>query len=172
MKNLPGIVIRKRFGSELSPIFILIELRSAVVNPASSNMAFSISAVLDLPFVPVTPMTRILREGNALSKFREIIKAQKGDDQVSSDKFRLKSKIFEIKSSDNGKIKEINNYNINSLAKILGAPIDKFAGIYLYKKIDEFVEKGEPLMSFYSSDKFKLKEAEISLKSFPVYDIE
>ncbi|OGK17333.1 hypothetical protein A2774_03990 [Candidatus Roizmanbacteria bacterium RIFCSPHIGHO2_01_FULL_39_12c] len=115
---------------------------------------------------------RILREGNALSKFREIIKAQKGDDQVSSDKFRLKSKIFEIKSSDNGKIKEINNYNINSLAKILGAPIDKFAGIYLYKKIDEFVEKGEPLMSFYSSDKFKLKEAEISLKSFPVYDIE
>lgn len=115
---------------------------------------------------------RILLGGMALKKFREIIKAQGGDDQVSSDNFKLKSELLEIKSSQSGKIKAINNFNINSLAKILGAPVDKFAGIYLYKKLDEFVDKKEPLLCFYSKDKYKLKEAEVSIKSFPVYEIE
>jgi len=115
---------------------------------------------------------RILTDGSALKKFREIIKAQDGDDQVSSEKFKIHAHTLEIKSAHSGKIKEMNNFNLNSLAKILGAPNDKNAGMFLFKKIDEFVEKKEPLMTFYAKDKYKLKEAEISYKSFPVYDIE
>jgi len=115
---------------------------------------------------------RILTDGTALKKFREIVKAQHGDDQVSSESFKLKSHISEIRSPRFGKIKEINNYNLNSLAKILGAPNDKFAGIYLIKKLDEFVDKKEPLLKFYSSDKYRLKEAEVSFINFPVYEIE
>ena len=115
---------------------------------------------------------RILTGGLALKKFREIIKAQQGDDQVSSKNFKLKSHILEINSPRTGKIREINNYNVNTLAKILGAPNDKYAGLYLIKKLDEFVEKKEPIIKFFAGNKYRLKEAEISFRNFPVYDIE
>lgn len=115
---------------------------------------------------------RILTTGLALKKFREIIKAQQGDDQISSSTLKIKSHKLEVHSPKSGKIREINNYNLNALAKILGAPFDKFAGIYLFKKIDEFVEKNEPIMQFYASDKYRLKEGEVSFRNFPVYEIE
>ncbi len=115
---------------------------------------------------------RILLEGSALKKFREIVKAQHGDDQISSETFKLNAAVLEINSFRSGKIKEINNYNLNTLARILGAPNDKYAGIYLIKKLDEFVEKKEPMLKFYSSDKYRLMEAEISFRNFPVYVIE
>lgn len=115
---------------------------------------------------------RILTEGIALKKFREIINAQQGNDQVSSETLKIKNYILEVGSPQSGKIREINNYNLNTLTKILGAPGDKYAGIYLLKKLDEFVEKKEPIMQFYAKDKYHLKEAEISFKNFPVYEIE
>lgn len=115
---------------------------------------------------------RILESGEALNKFREIVSAQGGNSQISSDNFKIKSHYLQIISKASGKIKEINNYNLNMLAKILGSPIDKFAGIYLLKKLDEFVEKKEPLLKFYASEKYRLKEAEVSLENFPIYEIE
>ncbi|MFN4212407.1 MAG: thymidine phosphorylase [Microgenomates group bacterium] len=115
---------------------------------------------------------KILTTGAALKKFKEIIKAQKGNDQISSDTFKIPSQKIEILSSRSGKIKDINNYNLNTIAKVLGAPNDKFAGIYLLKKIDEVVERKEPLAIFYSSSKYHLKEAEVTLKNFPIYEIE
>ncbi len=115
---------------------------------------------------------KILSDGRALRKFREIIKLQKGNDQISSDKIHITSIHAEVCSSRSGKIKDINNYNLNSIAKILGAPADKQGGIYLLKKLDETVGKKEPDMILYSSDKYRLKEAELSLKNLPIYDIE
>ncbi|MBI4226233.1 thymidine phosphorylase [Candidatus Roizmanbacteria bacterium] len=115
---------------------------------------------------------RILTEGLALKKFKEIIKAQAGDDQVSSETFKIRARTLEIQSPRFGKIKEINNYNLNILAKILGAPADKYAGLYLLKKLDEFVDKREPIMRFYAKDRYRLKEAEVSFRNFPVYEIE
>jgi AMP phosphorylase len=115
---------------------------------------------------------RILTEGTALKKFREIIKAQKGDYQVSSETFKIKANKIEVDSSAKGKIKEINNYNLNTIAKILGAPGDQYAGLYLLKKIDEKVDRGEPLVLFYSNDKYRLKEAQVTYNNFPVYEIE
>src|SRR3990167_5268673 len=50
----------------------------------------------------------ILTEGRALKKFREIIKAQQGDDQVSSENFKLKSQILEVNSPRTGKIRDFN----------------------------------------------------------------
>jgi AMP phosphorylase len=115
---------------------------------------------------------KILTEGGALKKFREIIKAQKGDDQVSCETLKISSQKKEIVSSHSGKIKDINNYNLNTIAKVLGAPVDKYAGVYLLKKTDEWVDKKEPMLIFYSSDRYKLKEAELTIKNFPVYEIE
>ena len=115
---------------------------------------------------------RILTGGLALKKFKEIISAQKGDSSITSDSFKIKSHKSEIRSPHSGKIKGINNYNLNSLAKILGAPQDKFAGLFLYKKLDEYIKRGELLLELYSTDKYKLKEASLSFANFPVYEIE
>lgn len=115
---------------------------------------------------------RILIDGTALNKFREIIKAQKGNPQISSDGIKLSSHKMEILGEKSGKISDINNYNLNTIAKVLGAPDDKKAGIYLLKKLDELVDKKEQLFMLYSSDKYCLKEAELTLQNLPIYKIE
>jgi thymidine phosphorylase len=115
---------------------------------------------------------KILTNGTALKKFREIIKAQEGNDQISSSTLKTSLHRAEITANHSGKIKDINNYNLNSVAKVLGAPNDKLAGIYLLKKLDETVDKKEPVFILYSSDKYRLKEAEITLKNFPIYEME
>ncbi len=115
---------------------------------------------------------KILIKGLALKKFQEIIKAQKGDGSINSTSLKLANFKKEIISSVKGKIKEINNYNLNAVAKVLGAPKDKFAGIYLLKKLDHNVEKNEPLLIMYSNDKYRLQEAEITLTNLPIFDIE
>lgn len=115
---------------------------------------------------------RILIQGEALKKFKEIIKAQGGDDQISANTIKLSHHKVEIRSEQSGKIKEINNYNLNTVAKILGAPTDKCAGIYLIKKLDEIVDRNDPMFTLYSGDKYRLKEAEVTLKNIPIYEIE
>jgi AMP phosphorylase len=115
---------------------------------------------------------KILQSGQALKKFREIVAAQKGDKEISSEKLKLAQFKKEILSPISGRIKDINNYNLNTIAKILGAPKDKKAGIYLLKKLDHNVDKKEPVMIFYSSDKYRLKEAEVSLTNLPIFHLE
>ncbi len=115
---------------------------------------------------------RILETGQALEKFREIVKAQGGDGAVSSDTLKSPAHKKIVYSKEKGKIKEIDNYNLNTLAKLLGAPKDKYAGIYLLKKLDETIEKKEPILEFYSCDQYKIKEAELTLENFPIYRLE
>lgn len=113
----------------------------------------------------------ILKEGLAMKKFREIVKAQKGDETISSKKISLGKIKKEIYSLRGGVIKRIDNRNLNAIAKILGAPKIKEAGIFLLKKTNEIVKKDEPLMIFYSSSHHLIKEAEETLQHFPIYEI-
>ena len=48
--------------------------------------------------------------------------------------YRLGKNIFEEKADKSGVVKELNCKNITVIAKILGAPKQKGAGIYLTKK--------------------------------------
>jgi len=116
--------------------------------------------------------TKILKSGLALKKFQEIVAAQGGIKEIKSNKLKLAKFKKDILAKTSGKIKDINNYNLNTIAKILGAPKDKQAGIYLYKKLDHSVKKNEPIMTFYSSDKYLLEEAEVTLENLPIFKIE
>ena len=58
------------------------------------------------------------------------------------------------------------------MAKVLGAPNDNYAGIYLLKKLDHNVDKNETMLILYSSDKYRLKEGEVTIKNLPVFTIE
>lgn len=120
---------------------------------------------------PETEIREILTSGRALKKFREIVEAQNGIKNVSSKKLEIKANSKDINAKKYGKINRVNNYNLNTIAKLLGAPDDKHAGVYLYKRIGDKVIKNEKLFTFYSKEKFKIKEAEISLENFPIYEI-
>ena len=97
----------------------------------------------------------ILNSGKAFEKFKEIIKAQKGD--ITKIKFaKFKKDIFAHKS---GKIKEIHNKKINSLARVAGCPVDKSSGLFLYVHLNNQVKKGDKLLTLYSESESHFKEA-------------
>ena len=115
---------------------------------------------------------KILESGEALKKFRQIVAGQKGDPKITSANLKLAPYKKEVKSTVSGKIKDINNYNLNTVAKVLGSPTDKEAGLYLCKKLDHSVEKNEPMLILYSTDKYRIKEAEVTLKNLPIFTVE
>jgi len=99
--------------------------------------------------------TSLLESGKAFAKFRQIIKAQKGNlKRLKYGKF--KKDIFMKK---NAKIKDINNKKITLLARIAGCPMDKCAGLYLYKHVGDKLGKGEKLLTIYAESKPRLREA-------------
>ncbi|KKQ24210.1 MAG: hypothetical protein US40_C0002G0041 [Candidatus Roizmanbacteria bacterium GW2011_GWC2_37_13] len=115
---------------------------------------------------------KILESGAALKKFREIVSGQKGDGNISCKSLKLSPHKKEILADVSGRIKGINNYNLNTVAKVLGSPKDRQAGIYLLKKLDHNVDRREPMMILYSSDKYRLKEGEVTIKNLPIFTIE
>lgn len=116
-----------------------------------------------------------LESKKALLKFKEIIKLQGGNTEIDSK--ALKEKIEkntitqEIKSKTSGKIKKVIMANLSAIAKILGAPQYKWAGVKLLKRVGEKIEKDQPVLKFYAKDKISLNEAIDTLKAFPIYEI-
>ncbi len=110
----------------------------------------------------------ILQSGRALEKFRQIVKAQGGNPRFKSSSLKLGKYVFEAKADTAGIIKEINSKNVTSIAKILGAPKQKSAGIYLNKKINEKVAKNETIYTLFSENVYNLKEGTQSLINFPI----
>jgi thymidine phosphorylase len=114
----------------------------------------------------------MLVSGKALSKMREIIKVQGGDPDVSCKTLKPGKFVYEVKSHEKGKATKIDNQQINTIARILGSPNDKRAGIYLQSRLDEEVSKKDVLFTLFSSDKYRLAEAVHTLSHMPVYTIE
>ncbi len=98
---------------------------------------------------------KILQSGRAFKKFKEIIKAQKGH----LNNFKLGEFHQEIKAEKSGKIAEIDNKKINFLARVLGCPADKSAGIYIHKHVSDKAKNKEIILTFYAESEEKLKEA-------------
>ena len=120
---------------------------------------------------PEKEIREILTSGRALKKFKQIVHAQGGIKNISSANLKIKANQINISSNIYGKIKKVNNYNLNMIAKLLGAPNDKQAGVYLYKRITDKINKKEKLLTLYSSEQYKIKEAKETLKNFPIYEI-
>lgn len=114
----------------------------------------------------------ILTSGKALSKMRQIIKIQGGNPDISSYKLKFGKWKEEIKSEKTGQIAIVDNQQINVLAKILGSPHDKGAGIYLQRHLEEKVVKNDVLFTLCSQDKWRLAEAKETLKRLSLFTIE
>lgn len=113
-----------------------------------------------------------LNSGEAWRKMQEIIKAQGGNQNVDSEELRPTEHRVEIKAEKEGRIETVDCKAISALAKILGCPKDKKAGMMLHAKIGQKVAKNEPLVTFYSSDRDLLFEAKETEKHMAIYGIQ
>lgn len=115
--------------------------------------------------------TEILKSGLAWVKMKEIIKAQGGNPHVDSEGLKPGRYSYNVMAQKNGTVAEINSRNASVIAKILGAPREKKAGIFLHKKIGEKAERGKSLYTLYSGTLYNLKETQGSLEHFPIVTI-
>lgn len=97
----------------------------------------------------------ILETGAALQKFNEIIEAQ-GKKKID---LTLGKFVYEVKATKAGKLVAINNSLINIIARVLGCPTDKRAGIYVRRHKGDDVKRSDVLLTFYAESYKKLKEA-------------
>lgn len=114
----------------------------------------------------------LLTTGAAHAKMMEIIEAQKGDPKITSEKLEAGPKSRMIKSDKSGKIKSVDNRNISIIAKVLGAPQDRKAGLYLHKRIGDSIKDGERLFDMFAETEHRLSEGYDSLEMFSIYEIE
>ena len=112
-----------------------------------------------------------LKSGRGLAKAKEIIKAQGGDDSISSEKIKLGEAKFEVKAKKSGRVKSINNHHLVEICRILGAPFIKEAGIYLDKQVGEKVKKGETIFTMHTISSLRLELAKKKLKAISLYEI-
>ncbi len=115
---------------------------------------------------------QILTSGKALEKMREIIAIQGGNPHVQSDKLVAGRQKHEVQATKKGRVSALNNREITVICRILGCPTDKRAGMYLNRKLEDQVDRGDILCTLYSSDKWRLKEAVETLKNVGIYTVE
>ncbi len=100
----------------------------------------------------------ILNSGKAYKKMIEIIKAQ-GGKEIPAEDIKIGKYSYDVVSTKNGKVIEIDNLSISRIARIAGAPHDKGAGIYVYKHIGDKVKKGDKLYTIYAESTHHLEYA-------------
>lgn len=99
----------------------------------------------------------ILRSGQAAKKFREILKNQGGDPNVKSNDMKVGKISFEYKSEKTGKIRNINNKIVFEVARALGNPRIKEAGLYFHEVTGDSVKKGDKLVTMYASSEGRME---------------
>lgn len=114
---------------------------------------------------------QLLVSGAALEKMKEIIAAQKGDPDVRSTDLKGGKFAWNYEAPRSGTIKEVHNHNISLIAKLLGAPEYKRAGMDVFVKRGQKVKKGERVAIFYGETNKRVKEAIYSLELFPIFVI-
>ena len=88
----------------------------------------------------------IVDSGRALEMMNTIIKAQ----GAQSENFALGQLTHESLSPADGLVVEIDNLQLARIARFAGAPMDKGAGVDLFKKLGDRVEQGEPLYRIHA----------------------
>jgi thymidine phosphorylase len=88
----------------------------------------------------------ILDSGRALAKMNAIIAAQ----GAQSKSYPMGKMTYDILSPADGVVTVIDNFQMARIARFAGAPMDKGAGVDLFKKLGDSVKKDEPLYRLYA----------------------
>ncbi len=99
---------------------------------------------------------QVLTSGQAVQKFEEFIRMQKGD----LSKIEISKNVISIKSKTSGVISKIDTEKLGEIARKLGAGryqkddvIDSTVGLKIFKKVGEFVVEAEELVQVFVGQK-------------------
>lgn len=117
---------------------------------------------------------KVLEDGSALEKFREMVRRQGGDDRIIEEPERMGSSRYSrnVFAERDGFITEMAAQEIGRASQHLGAgrlrkedEIDFTAGIRMHVRIGNFVKEGDVLATLYGADSRRLEEAETILEA-------
>lgn len=121
-------------------------------------------------------LLEVIKDGTALNKFYELVKAQGGDVEYCKDLNNfLKASKKEVKALKDGYISKMNTTNIGEASRLLGAgrltkedKLDLEVGIDLKVKIGNKVKKGDTIAILYHNKKGLKKAEELLLDSIEI----
>lgn len=128
---------------------------------------------VETPYMGIKKAREVWNNGSALDKFKNLIDSQGGNSEVCDDYGLMPSSNFEVEylSRNTGYVKNIKGDLIGRSAMHTGAgrllagdEISYGSGIYMIKKVGEFVEKGDVLCKIYTDDRGKLELVEGELE--------
>ncbi|MCD6371287.1 MAG: AMP phosphorylase [Candidatus Aenigmarchaeota archaeon] len=114
---------------------------------------------------------RALKSGKAEKKMREIIEMQGGDPRVRPKDIVIGENTLDYVANSNGSVIWMDTHSIVEIARLAGAPKDKGAGVYIWKKVGEKVKKGEKIFTIYAEKERKLENVERYLEEKKVVGI-
>lgn len=110
-----------------------------------------------------------LKSGEALEKFREMVRAQGGDERVvdvPEEVLPISRSVVEVRARESGFISWMDTEKIGLAVMALGAgrkrkedSVDHSVGVIVEKKIGDFVERGDVVFKVHYSKKSELTEA-------------
>ncbi len=113
----------------------------------------------------------LLDSGKALKKFWEIAQAQGAKKVFKSDQLKVGEIQHQIKAVKSGVVKGIDTREIVEIARSLGTPGIKEAGIHIEKMPGDKVEKDEVLMTLYTTAKDRMEEGLKAVDLEKLYEI-
>ncbi|MHA1258941.1 MAG: thymidine phosphorylase [Candidatus Heimdallarchaeaceae archaeon] len=115
----------------------------------------------------------ILRSGKAYAKFKEIVAAQGGDENINEEDIPTANYVEEIRATSDGVVYGIDSAAISTIARQAGAPSDKAAGVLLKVKRGNKVKKEDVLFEIHSNSEGRLTSAsKLASSEFEAIDME
>lgn len=114
---------------------------------------------------------RTIESGKALKKMKEIIELQGGNQRVKSTDVPIGDYTYDVIADISGQIFHIDNKMISKICRMAGAPLDKGAGVYIYKVRGDKIKKGEKLMTIYAESESKLGFAIKALENLEPFEL-
>ncbi len=112
-----------------------------------------------------------INSGKALKKFQDIIVAQGGKRIMSSSIKHAKIRHV-IKSKEHGIVSHIDNKNISRIARALGAPGDKQAGLIIKVTSNQKIVPGTEIVEFYANSQENINEALRLINEYNIIDLQ
>ena len=110
---------------------------------------------------------KLIENGKALRKFRDIIGAQGGNSKVKNDDLPIGHYTYEHLSDNAGRISHVDNKMLSRVARASGAPLDRGAGIILNCERGDKVSKNDVLFTIYAEHESKL---DFAIKTLEQWD--
>ncbi len=114
-----------------------------------------------------------IASGEAFEKFRVMVIAQGGDVSFvdNPQKFPTTRLVEVVKTSRSGYLSQVNARLIGEAAVMLGAgrakkgdPIDHAVGFLVHRKVGDYIEQDQPMITIYANDESMLPEVRDSIK--------